>query len=233
MPTGQSIPPVEQSPPNIVLILADDMGTGDVGAYNPESKAPTPNLDTLTASGMIFTDAHSPSAVCTPTRYTMLTGRYSWRTRLKKGVLNGYDPLLIDPSRSTIASMLQERGYTTAAIGKWHLGLGDNEVTDYSQPLSPGPNDIGFDYFFGIPASLDMPPYTFIENDFITTPFDGDEVGDSGRRRDGGEGYWHAGPIARGFTHEGVLPEIPNGQWLSFAKKRKPVPNNHSSCTCR
>jgi len=194
--------------PNIVLILADDMGLGDVGAYNPQAKAPTPSLDSLATSGMRFTDAHSSSAVCTPTRYGLLTGRYSWRSSLKKGVLKGYDPLLIDPSRSTMASMLRENGYATAAIGKWHLGLGNNEVTDYSQPLSPGPNDVGFDYFFGIPASLDMPPYTFVENDRILTSFDGDEVGESERRKLGGDGYWHAGPIARDFAHIDVLPQI-------------------------
>jgi arylsulfatase A-like enzyme len=172
--------------PNIVFILADDMGMGDVGAYNPASKVPTPSLDTLAASGMRFTDAHSPSGVCTPTRYGLLTGRYSWRTHMKRGVLKGYSPLLIDPARSTIASMLREQGYATAAIGKWHLGLGDAEVTDYSKPLSPGPNDVGFDYFFGIPASLDMPPYTFVEDDRVFTSFDGDEIGDSQRRREGG-----------------------------------------------
>ena len=194
--------------PNIVIILADDMGTGDVGAYNAQSKVPTPSLDSLAAAGMRFTDAHSPSAVCTPTRYGLLTGRYSWRSSMKRGVLKGYSPLLIDLDRSTIASMLRDKGYATAVVGKWHLGLGAEEVTDYSRPLRPGPNDLGFDYFFGIPASLDMPPYTFVENDHILTSFDGDEVDDSGRRRDGGEGYWHAGPIARDFTFEGVLPAI-------------------------
>ncbi len=195
--------------PNIVIILADDMGMGDVGAYNDAtSKVPTPSLNTLAASGMLFTDSHSPSAVCTPTRYGLLTGRYAWRTSMKDGVLKGYSPLLIDPARSTIASMLREKGYATAAIGKWHLGLGADEVTDYSKPLSPGPNDVGFDYFFGIPASLDMPPYTFLEDDRVFTSFDGDEIGDSERRRDGGEGYWLAGAIARGFTHEMVLPKI-------------------------
>jgi arylsulfatase A-like enzyme len=194
--------------PNIVLILADDMGLGDVGAYNPASKIPTPGIDTLAGAGMRFTDAHSPSAVCTPTRYALLTGRYSWRSSMKNGVLKGYSPLLIDPARSTIASMLRKQGYATAAIGKWHLGLGSAEETDYSKPLSPGPNDVGFDYFFGIPASLDMPPYVYVENDSILTPFEGDEVGDSARRRDGGGGYWRAGPIARDFTFEGVLPEF-------------------------
>jgi len=197
-----------ESSPNIVLILADDMGLGDVGVYNAASKVPTPGIDTLAASGMRFTDAHSPSAVCTPTRYGLLTGRYAWRTSMKDGVLKGYSPLLVDPARSTIASMLREKGYATAVIGKWHLGLGADEITDYSKPLSPGPNDVGFDYFFGIPASLDMPPYTFLEDDRVFTSFDGDEIGDGERRRDGGEGFWRAGPIARGFAHEDVLPKI-------------------------
>ena len=194
--------------PNIVIILADDMGMGDIGAYNPTSKVPTPNLDTLAESGMRFTDAHSPSAVCTPTRYGLLTGRYSWRTSLKKGVLKGYSPLLIQPGRSTIATMLKAKGYATAAIGKWHLGLGDAEVTDYSKPLSPGPNDVGFDYFWGIPASLDHFPYTYVENDHITTVFSGAETPASGKRREGGDGFWRAGPVADGFVHEEVLPRI-------------------------
>jgi arylsulfatase A-like enzyme len=209
-----SCSPVEEPPlaarpdANIVIILADDMGMGDIGAYSPSSKVPTPALDTLAAAGMRFTDAHSPSAVCTPTRYGLLTGRYAWRTSLKKGVLKGYSPLLIDTDRSTIASMLRKKGYATAAIGKWHLGLGSEAVTDYSKPLSPGPNDVGFDYFWGIPASLDMAPYTYVENDRILTSFDGEETGDSEKRRDGGDGFWRAGPVARGFVHEQVLPRI-------------------------
>ena len=194
--------------PNIVIVLADDMGQGDVGVYNESTKIPTPGLDSLASSGMRFSDAHSPSGVCTPTRYGLLTGRYSWRTHMKKGVLRGYSPLLIDPARPTIASMLRKQGYATAAIGKWHLGLGNAEVTDYSKPLSPGPNDVGFDYFFGIPASLDMPPYAFVENDRVFTSFDGDEIGDSKRRREGREGFWRGGAIARDFAHEDVLPEI-------------------------
>jgi arylsulfatase A len=207
--TQEQEPPTKtESRPNIVIILADDMGLGDVGVYNAASKAPTPSLDTLATTGMRFTDAHSPSGVCTPTRYGLLTGRYSWRTSMKKGVLKGYSPLLIQPDRSTIGSMLKARGYTTAVIGKWHLGLGNEEVTDYTQALSPGPNDVGFDYFFGIPASLDMEPYTFVENDRVFTSFDGEEIGDSERRRYGGEGFWRGGPIARDFAHEDVLPQI-------------------------
>lgn len=150
--------------PNIVYILADDLGWGDPGCYNPASKIPTPNLDRLAAQGMRFTDMHSPSAVCTPTRYGILTGRYCWRSSLKQGVLQGYSPNLVEPGRTTVASLLKRAGYYTAGVGKWHLGLGDRPKTDYDQPLRPGPNEHGFDYYFGIPASLDMPPYLFFEN---------------------------------------------------------------------
>jgi arylsulfatase A-like enzyme len=143
-------------PPNIVYILADDLGWGDLRRYNSDSAVPTPNADHLAGEGMLFTDMHSPSSVCTPTRYGILTGRYSWRSRLKSGVLNGWSPNLIEPGRMTVASMLRAQGYYTAGVGKWHLGLGNREKTDYDQPLKPGPCEHGFDYYFGIPASLDM-----------------------------------------------------------------------------
>src|SRR5262249_39328356 len=130
--------------PNIVFILADDMGIGDPGCYNKDSKIPTPHIDRLAADGLRFTDAHTPSSVCTPTRYGILTGRYCWRTELKQGVLQGYDPLLIEPDRLTVPALLRMHGYATAAVGKWHLGLGKAKPTDYSQPLRPGPNAVGF-----------------------------------------------------------------------------------------
>ena len=179
--------------PNVVLILADDMGYGDVACYNPQSKISTPNMDRLAAAGMRFTDAHSPSSVCTPSRYGILTGRYSWRTDLKRGVFFNYEHPLIETNRMTIASMLQDKGYRTACIGKWHLGLGwkskegvdfdfdkpwpwrggsierkEESKIDFTQPLSGGPVDLGFDYFFG---SSTCPtcntPYCFIEQDRI------------------------------------------------------------------
>jgi arylsulfatase A-like enzyme len=210
--------------PNIVLILADDMGYGDLRSYNPQSMIFTPNMDRLAAEGMRFTDAHSPSSVCTPTRYGLLTGRYAWRGDLKRGVLDGYSPPLIEPERLTIPLLLKGYGYTSAVIGKWHLGLGRGQKTDYSKPLKPSPKSLnftfqfGFDYFFGIPASLDMPPYTFIENgNVLETPTA--QIAASEMRRKGGEGYWRAGAIAPGFKHEDVLPRITE-KAISFIQKQ-------------
>jgi len=109
--------------PNIIYILTDDLGYGDVSANNPDSKITTTHIDQLAAGGMRFTDAHSPSSVCTPTRYGILTGRYCWRSRLPRGVLRGYGRALIEKDRTTVASLLQQQGYTTGVVGKWHLGL--------------------------------------------------------------------------------------------------------------
>ncbi|MDH7568489.1 MAG: arylsulfatase, partial [Armatimonadota bacterium] len=169
--------------PNILYILADDQGYGDVGCNNPNCKAPTPHLDSLAREGMRFTDSHTSSAVCTPTRYSILTGRYNWRSRLKSGVLTGESPLLVERDRPTVASLLRGQGYWTACIGKWHLGLGwqvrEGEPftlnqfdwkgeslrrIDYSKPVTEGPNEVGFDYSFIIPSSLDIPPYVYLEN---------------------------------------------------------------------
>ncbi len=202
---GSAPPQAVQNRPNIVLILADDMGYGDPGRYNAASKIPTPNMDRLAQEGIWFTDAHSPSGVCTPTRYGLLTGRYAWRTRLKRGVLRGYSPSLIDTNRVTLASLLKQHGYATAGVGKWHLGLGSEERTDYSQPLYPGPNALGFDYYFGIPASLDMVPYLYFENT-KTLAQPTDSVGPSGYEYGGP--YWRAGPMAPGFRHIDVMPDI-------------------------
>ena len=154
--------------PNIVFVLADDMGFGDVQALNARSKVPTPNLNRVAGQGMTFTDAHSPSAVCTPTRYGALTGRYCWRSRLKRGVLNGYSAPLLEPGRLTVAGILRASGYHTSIVGKWHLGLGfqkgaDGKI-DYAKPVTDGPNEHGFDHSHIIPASLDFPPYVYIEN---------------------------------------------------------------------
>lgn len=153
--------------PNIVFILADDLGYGSVNCYGADkSLVRTPHIDRLAEMGIRFTNAHTPSSVCTPTRYGLLTGRYPWRTRLKAGVVNPNDPLLIDTERVTLADWLKERGYNTAAIGKWHLGYGEGETamrTDYLN-WSPGPLDLGFDYHFGVPNNHGDLFNVYIEN---------------------------------------------------------------------
>ena len=163
-------PPTEK--PNIIIILADDMGSGDMQCYNANSRIPTPEMDKIAAEGIRFTDAHTNSAVCTPTRYGIITGQYCWRTRLKKGVLNGFSEHLIDPQRTTIASLLKQNGYYTTGVGKWHLGMDFAKdtagVVDYTRNIENSPNVNGFDYFYGISASLDFPPYVYIENDHVT-----------------------------------------------------------------
>ncbi|MDY7107814.1 MAG: arylsulfatase [Planctomycetota bacterium] len=206
--------------PNIVFILADDLGYGDLGCLNPDSKISTPNMDRLADDGLRFTDAHSPSAVCTPTRYGILTGRYCWRTRLKRGVLwNGYARSLIEPSRETVASLLGRHGYHTGCVGKWHLGLdwagADGEsVTadrhdhvDFSRPVSAGPRDAGFEYSCIIPASLDMPPYCWVENHRTVEAPTIEDPG-SARVWSGGDGFRRAGLRAPGFSFREVLPTI-------------------------
>ena len=197
--------------PNVVYLLADDMGSGDPACVNPASRIPTPNMDRVAAEGMIFTDAHSGSAVCTPTRYGILTGRYCWRTRLKLGVMRGYDLPLIEPERLTVASLLKQAGYRTACIGKWHLGLdwattngriAAPENTDYSAPIANGPLTRGFDYYFGIPASLDMIPHCYIENDHVVEAPTETTPGGTGKA------FWREGPIAPHFHHAEVLPAL-------------------------
>lgn len=174
--------------PNIIYIMADDMGYGDLGCFGA-TKIPTPNMDSIAENGVKFTDAHSSSAVCTPSRYSVMTGRYCWRTWLKRWVLGGFGAPLIEPERETVASMLKENGYKTLAVGKWHMGLDwtkkngdplldsdkhgtlreeyiDGFNVDYSKPIEGGPIDLGFDRFWGISGSLDMPPYCFIEDKY-------------------------------------------------------------------
>jgi len=202
--------------PNIVFIMADDMGYGDVGCYNPASRIPTPNMDALAKEGVRFTDAHSPSAVCTPTRYGVLTGRYCWRTRLKRGVLNGFSQPLISQEQLTVAELLKESGYRTACIGKWHLGVGwqskdgapvtgskDAKRVDFKKPITDGPNQHGFDYSFITAACSTVDsPYVFIENGKCTaqptaTMVKKDSVSRFGSR---------PGPMVPGWSNENVDP---------------------------
>lgn len=223
-----------QSLPHIVLILADDLGYGDLSCLNPESKIPTPRIDQLAREGMVFTAAHSNSSVCTPTRYGLLTGRYAWRTRLQNGVLLGFDRPLIERDRLTLASLLKSRGYRTACIGKWHLGLGwqtadgqpvtqhdgttDDPGVDYSKLLTEGPHTVGFDYFFGIAASLDMAPYCYIENDRVIQAPSEETAGRAFPFN------WRPGKKAPDFRHEQVLPVLTDKAvaWLKQEHEKDP-----------
>ena len=199
----------EHKNPNIIFILADDLGYGDVSALNEQSKIHTANIDRLAQQGVVFTDAHSSSAVCTPTRYGILTGRYNWRSTLKSGVLMGYSQALIPHDRKTIAAVLKEENYQTACIGKWHLGWEWNNIEkgkdsiNYSKPIKNGPTTLGFDYFYGISGSLDMDPYVYVEND-MPTALPNRITQSSGMKT------WRKGPTASDFDHEQTLPNIIN-----------------------
>jgi arylsulfatase A len=206
----------EEIKPNIVFILADDLGYGDVSYLNKDSGINTVNIDRIGKSGIVFTDAHSSSAVSSPTRYGILTGRYNWRSTLKSGVLNGYSPALIPDDRTTLASMLKDRGYQTGCIGKWHLGWEWSNITsgidsvDYTKPIKDGPTSLGFDYFYGISASLDMPPYVYVENDMVTSVPDhiteGNNIAVGKLGSDGS--YWRKGITGSDFKHENCLQEM-------------------------
>lgn len=159
--------------PHVLLIYTDDQGYGDACCLNPESKVPTPNLDRLASEGLLFTDAHTSDTVCTPSRYGLLTGRYSWRTELKSGVFGAERPCLIDDERLTVASLLRQHGYRTGMVGKWHLGMdfpGVRGRRDWSQPIRDMPLDKGFDTFYGIPASLNYGILAWFEGRFAAVP---------------------------------------------------------------
>ena len=195
--------------PNIVYILADDLGYGDVRLLNPQGKIPTPHMDRLGAGGMILTDAHSTSSVCSPSRYSILTGRYNWRSSLKWGVLNGYSPRLIENGRMTVADFLKENGYNTACIGKWHVGMNwpqndgkapgassNPDKAAYDQTIPGGPTSVGFDRFFGISASLDMLPFVYLDQDRVVEPPSVIKE------------WLTKGPSAAGFDGTDVLPTL-------------------------
>jgi arylsulfatase A-like enzyme len=221
----------ETSRPNIVFILADDLGYGDLGCYNKDSKIPTPNLDRLAREGTRFTDAHAPTSVCSPTRYAILTGRYSWRTRLQRGVLGPWDKPLIAPERLTVAKLLQQHGYATACIGKWHLGLNypttdgqpassrDNPMSnvDFSKPIADAPTTRGFDHYFGTIVP-NYPPYCFVENEHT--------VGIPSVREGGRDEQFNIpGPMLPGWKLVNILPELTRHavQWIEdTAKTKKP-----------
>ncbi len=224
---GFAAPP--ETKPNIIVILADDLGYGDVQCYNPErGKIPTPNIDALAKQGMRFTDAHTSSGVCSPTRYTLLTGRYHWRTRLQNGIVGVWGEPLIAPDRLTIASLLKQQGYRTAAIGKWHLGwdwafaAGEKPLLDrgpmqtepseeqlalwqkhFAKPIAGGPTTRGFDTYFGTDVP-NWPPYCFIENDrTVGIPSEFLPLSDFKNNRAS-----KPGPALKDWKLEGILPTL-------------------------
>ncbi len=217
----------KKSLPNIIYILADDLGYGDISVNNPNGQIKTPNIDRLAQQGMRFTDAHSASGVCTPTRYAILTGQYPFRSKLPIGVLRGYSKTLIAEGQQTVASLLQASGYITGIIGKWHLGVDwaikqgaafkidtmnirseiNPEVIDYSKKVNKGPNTAGFNYSYILPASLDMPPYLYLENHQVEeaptsyTPGNKIDMGYAGP-------FWREGKMSPSFDFHRVLPHF-------------------------
>ncbi len=213
--------PIKEVPkkPNIIYVLADDLGYGDISSFNENGKIKTTHIDKLASEGIKFTDAHTSSAVCSPTRYGIITGRYNWRSTLKSSVLTGKSKALIPNSRTTIASMLKKQGYNTAFIGKWHLGwnwalkhkdsvsgegwnVKDFDNLDFSKPITNGPKDLGFTYSYGHSGSLDMAPYVYVENGMPTA------VPDSVTQNTAKYYWWRKGPTSKDFIHDDVTPNF-------------------------
>lgn len=194
--------PGRASKPNILLLLADDMGYGDPGCYNPNSKIATPHIDRLAREGMRFTDAHASGPLCHPSRYGLMTGRYPFRTDIARWPKQP----LIEEGQTTIASLLKSQGYRTAMVGKWHLGFREE---GYDRPLPGGPVAYGFETYFGLRASTDIPPYFFIRDDrAVSLPTDRiEEHHTAGWSQIQGE-FWRGGGIAPGFALKDVLPRL-------------------------
>lgn len=237
--------------PNVILMFVDDLGYGDINCFNKNSKIPTPNIDKLAERGMKFTNSHAVSAVCTPSRYGLLTGRYPFRSDLKYSVITGDSMPLIEEDRMTIADLFKENGYNTACVGKWHLGLkwqldenfrsnptlGEQKLyddvpqrignkvigaplqstwvesldIDFTKPILNGPCEHGFDYFYGMAASLDTPPYLYIENNMaMTQPTKLSGHMQVDRATATMQQAWQCGPMSEGFDHVQVLDDMNN-----------------------
>lgn len=212
--------------PSVIVILADDVGYGDLGSYGA-TKTKTPNLDKLASQGIRFTDAHSPSTVCTPTRYAMLTGQYAFRNPKGAGILSGAAPLSIPTDTATLPKVMQSAGYTTGVVGKWHLGLGAEQPTNYNGLIQPGPKEVGFDYSFIMPATGDRVPCVYVENGRVVgyDPKDpiqvsyGKKVGDEPTGRENPELLklkplvGHADTIVNGVSRIGFMSGGKKARW--------------------
>lgn len=247
---------VEPKLPNIVIIYADDMGYGDLNCQNPNSKIPTPNLDKLASEGMSFTDAHSSSGICSPSRFAMLTGTYHWRRQ--HGIVGSFGKPFFEDSDITLPQILKTKDYTTACIGKWHLGwnwdfinkkpsgtrnywgkdhkMYELQDIDWEAPISGGPLDRGFDYYFG-DGTINFPPYAWVENDrFVEVPNDIFEFNQF--EREVKEADWDSrpGPKVKGWNPYEVLPTLTNKtvEWINGQDESKPfflylaLPSPHS-----
>ena len=195
--------------PNVIVVMADDLGIGDVSPTNSECKIKTPNLQRMADEGLVFSDAHTPSSVCTPTRYGLLTGRYNWRSRLAKGVLSGTSEHLIPADRPTLGHLMRKAGYHTSMIGKWHLGWDwnkpDGKNIDFTKPVLNGPDINGFDQYYAHCGSLDMPPYVWVDTGRITAQPDRTE---GVTKKEDRYGWYRKGPIGSDFHIEKVLPHL-------------------------
>ncbi len=194
--------------PNVIIVMADDLGIGDISPTNPHCKIKTPHLQAMANEGMTFLDAHTPSSVCTPTRYGLLTGRYNWRSRLAHGVLNGESSHLIPAQRPTLGHLMRGAGYHTAMIGKWHLGWDWHKTKnkiDFTQPVKNGPDINGFDQYYGHCGSLDMPPYVWVDTGKITAVPNREE---GVSKKESRYGWYRKGPISSDFKIDDVLPHL-------------------------
>ncbi len=247
-PTSPETPP-SATPPNIVIIYADDLGYGDVSSYGATA-VETPNIDRIGNEGLRFTDAHATSATCTPSRYALLTGEYPWR-RDGTGIARGNAAMIIEPGRPTLPTLLKRANYTTSVVGKWHLGLGPAGGPDWNSDIKPGPLEIGFDEAFLIPATGDRTPTVYVENyrvvgldpaDPITVSFDG-PVGDDPTGREHPEllkmhpshghdmtivngisriGYMSGGNAARWVDED--MADVITGKAVDFIERKKDEP---------
>jgi arylsulfatase A len=206
---SSSIDTAASKHPNVIVVMADDLGIGDVSPTNPECKIKTPNLQSMADEGLVFSDAHTPSSVCTPTRYGLLTGRYNWRSRLARGVLSGTSKHLIPADRPTLGHLMRKAGYHTSMIGKWHLGWDwnkpDGKNIDFTKPVLNGPDINGFDQYYAHCGSLDMPPYVWVDTGRVTAQPDRTE---GVTKKEDRYGWYRKGPIGSDFHIEKVLPHL-------------------------